>query len=337
MQINQARYYEIIRDDRKLDEFIKNLSIDEFKKLLIQLNCFVRGISEDEGGFHGGYMYAGQLISPDRETQNEVLELSLKVLKDMRGRKERAAYMYYLINNLHLFSDGNGRTSRLVYDMLSNRDFSFQTDEVYTHNEKGFKKIGCFEEKRGIAPIRRFNAILGEQLYKEVLGATGLDSGQLEQFNNIVTYIQSDLGPEYNEAYIPEEVRKELSTEEIDLIGKCLCDNNSTYSIGGLTMLILSAQKGRLAEVLAINAEDAKKAAMPELRNPRLIFKITYSDEDLAQRIFEGWTKEDYLNAIEVAKALKKGMYLCGIKIFTDEAYLESLNQILGRDTTREK
>lgn len=37
--------YDILKDDKKLDEFLSNLSIDDFKKYLIFLNSQVRRYS----------------------------------------------------------------------------------------------------------------------------------------------------------------------------------------------------------------------------------------------------------------------------------------------------
>ena len=130
--------YDILHDDEKLREYLNNLSFDKFKELLKFLNNqVVEGLS-GKGEFHDGYMKVGALISPNDEIQERILEQAFQILKRIKPRKVKAGLMYYLINYLHLFSDGNGRTSRLVFKMLSDGKFKLTPESIkeFIHDDR---------------------------------------------------------------------------------------------------------------------------------------------------------------------------------------------------------
>ena len=75
-----------------------------------------------------------------------------ELLKNVKGRKNKATIMYYLINDLHLFQDGNGRTSRCIYELLANQEFDINANDYFSHNGDDLAKISGwkFEEDKNI-------------------------------------------------------------------------------------------------------------------------------------------------------------------------------------------
>ncbi len=64
--------------------------------------------------FHDGRMFVGGMISPNRDTQIEILDKTIDAVATINDDKYRSALAYYQLNSLHLFPDANGRTSRAV-------------------------------------------------------------------------------------------------------------------------------------------------------------------------------------------------------------------------------
>ena len=63
-------------------------------------------------------MLAGDLVSPTKEVQMKTLEYLTQNMSKVPDKKARATMVYYTLLNLHMFSDGNGRTSRFMYDLI---------------------------------------------------------------------------------------------------------------------------------------------------------------------------------------------------------------------------
>ncbi|MCL2382756.1 MAG: Fic family protein [Oscillospiraceae bacterium] len=96
-------------------------------------------------------MYVGGLISPSKEIQMRIAEKGLETLPKIDDDKARAALAYYLINLLHMYSDGNGRTSRLIYEILNNPEFDIPSkSEQYTHKEGEDSGVRNFYNIHGI-------------------------------------------------------------------------------------------------------------------------------------------------------------------------------------------
>ena len=166
----------MLTDEQKTDEFLSNLTGEDIKNLLIYVNSKVRNISNEENGFCRNTMYVGDLISPNNEIQSRYMDKIAKALNKVEGRKIKATMMYYLINELHLFEDGNGRTSRAIFEMLTNKDFSFENNENLIHVPGGIDghgtsrlQTGEFEKKNNITGVWRIESVTNYYLYRAMI------------------------------------------------------------------------------------------------------------------------------------------------------------------------
>lgn len=162
---------EIVKTNNGLDEFIANMTYEDFRKLLISINCFVRGISKEQGGIYDGYMLVSDLISPSNDIQEICLDRLLDVLKALKERKERGTLLYYMVNDLHLFKDGNGRTSRFLFELITNNDFNLDnSNPIYSHTSGEFSKLKFtdFEKSRGIISTSLINNWVSYFLLEEL-------------------------------------------------------------------------------------------------------------------------------------------------------------------------
>lgn len=99
--------------NKKIESFTSN----EIMELLTKLNKYLRGLEDVE--VRHDDMAAGDLIAPTREVQDEILDYLMNNLEKIKDDKAKAAVFYYTLINLHMFSDGNGRTFRFMYDLIS--------------------------------------------------------------------------------------------------------------------------------------------------------------------------------------------------------------------------
>ena len=116
------------------------------------------------------FVYAGTLICPVKWVQLNIAEKTLKALPKIDDDKARATLAYSIINLLHMFSDGNGRTSRLVFEILNNPEFNIEeTSEQYIHKEGQSRGIRNIESKHGIISnqntLEHINALTQNTVY----------------------------------------------------------------------------------------------------------------------------------------------------------------------------
>lgn len=120
----------IFSDEEHKREFLKNLSTEEFTQLLEGLNGILRNKKKEDWKMDGqdvgvgGNIFTGlEYISPRQEDKPELLDKLLSSVKKMneegKDLKDIALAVSATINAIHPFLDGNGRTSRFVYSILT--------------------------------------------------------------------------------------------------------------------------------------------------------------------------------------------------------------------------
>ena len=113
----------IVEDQEAKNEFIKNITPEEFRKLLVRINGMIRGIPATQRTIDGTTNI--RVIDPKTETftysppfqedKEELLDQALAALKRMGVSQDSAAMLGTAVNAIHPFKDGNGRTSRFLY------------------------------------------------------------------------------------------------------------------------------------------------------------------------------------------------------------------------------
>src|SRR4030042_6451575 len=111
-------------------EFTKDLmndktemNFEQFKDFLIRINGIVRNIPIKKRYIDGQNVqltgFVENALVPKHEDKEELLKYAFEFLKDIK--KEDWKYlMQAVINAVHLFKDGNGRTSRTIYQLFKN-------------------------------------------------------------------------------------------------------------------------------------------------------------------------------------------------------------------------
>ena len=277
MNYTEDEVLEILKDDSRIDEFLSSLTGDDLKKYLIYVNSKVRNVPYAKNEICSQTMVAGSLVSPNNEIQNRYFDKMANALSNVQGRKNKATMMYYLINELHLFEDGNGRTSRAVFEMLNNRDFSFENNDNFAHT-------AC----EIIGETAKVN---NEDYTKKIIVMT--DAGAL-----LETSLNDDSTTLNNPVYIPDEINQQLSQAQIEQIQNALADNNGALvTTSGLTMLTMLLKNESTKDIKDFSYADGQMFSFPLDNN-----------NDDKDRILGKWQKEDFFKAINIANLLKENM-----------------------------
>lgn len=301
----------LFKDEQKKNELIDNLNGEDLKELLIYINSKVRGISIEDGGIYTGEkMMAGALVSPKGAIQQEYFEKMADLLKKVDGNERKATVMYYLINQLHLFRDGNGRTSRCVYELLSNGDFDINNNDYFSHNERDMAKIPSwkFERDKGMLSAQYAGSYASCFIYK-YLAEQGLTYMSEDLKESLAIRTNNDAAvQEYTGVYISDEARKTITTKEVNEINRALLDNNEWYSVAGLTMLIMLNMKKNKTPIEELSYSGKRLPKQNGFVNRDVIWIDDEEKREVSDKSMKDWTREDYVTAIEVADKIKEMM-----------------------------
>lgn len=130
----------------KLDSDENEVSFDNFKSFLIRLNGIAREIPIKQRKFDGqnveitGGLLNETILPPRSEDKEDLLKLAFDSSRELS--KEDSSYMLpAVINEVHMFVDGNGRTSRIIHLLLSD----FDKDTFDTELQKALGSEGRFD------------------------------------------------------------------------------------------------------------------------------------------------------------------------------------------------
>jgi len=142
------------RPQQRLDWLMQQTG-ESFGNVLLHVNSTARGLSPEEHGFDGEGVQAGTIdgsIPPDQEdkitllgelvsaTQQHIAIQSEKGEDPQSIMSELAVAIPTVVNKLHLFADGNGRTSRMLRMVLRDGDqLTPEKTEALVH-KNGYEK-----------------------------------------------------------------------------------------------------------------------------------------------------------------------------------------------------
>ena len=133
-----------------------SLSFDEFKSYLEKVNAALRdkNIGEEDTGVRAQGMRVAGMVSLPYNLQLDVLQQYYQSLSKIDDNQEKAALSYYVLNDLHLFGDGNGRISRFMYQLFDNSfDINYLIHDCTNEQIKGCSE---FLEEKNIEDIENF-------------------------------------------------------------------------------------------------------------------------------------------------------------------------------------
>ena len=229
---------EIFGTPEKSKIFLDSLDYDGFKKYLSFVNGVERNIPSAERGrvsnsrvrSESGLM--GTEISyrpPHQNFRDKLLKMAFEKAQNLDDPEMAGLTLGLSINAIHYFADGNGRTARITYALLSEGyDGSLETQERYSsllENTKGREVVNPNPTISGIDRTIRsemFSGVMEERGYTEAFG----DKPPVSIYDG------------YPDAFAGEYTPEELAVaDDIDAQGRLMLYR--TMESGGMTMISL--------------------------------------------------------------------------------------------------
>lgn len=224
-------------------EFLDSLSYDDFKRWISFVNGVERGIPKSE---------RGQVSDSHVQSENPLMGTEVEYRpphKDFRERLLKMAFekaqlvddpeiagltLGLSINAIHYFADGNGRTARMTFALLSRGyDGSQENQEYYS---------SLLENTKGREIVNPNPAISGvdRKIRSEMFGKIQEKSGYKEAFGDrLPTYVYDGYPDAMAGEYSPQEL---AVSDEIDAQGRLMLYH--TMESGGMEMISLMATFG---------------------------------------------------------------------------------------------
>lgn len=327
-------------------ELIKNgsLSFEQFVLFLENVNAILTGknLGDESTGIYQGYMLAGDLVSPTNKVQMEILRQYYDALHKIENPKEKSALSYYILNNLHLFEDGNGRTSRFMYQFFDN---NFDIDYV-VHNESDFSIKGTIiEQDKNIKDVDTVNYMANYILFKNLI-SNGIikNDVRLQKYNIIRTFGKSSFILSHtNQTDLPESVKEALGATDLERFEKNITNNNGNITVAGISMCIMLTKLGILEQALDKNEEnikEMKKAPISGINyDKRLIFRVGSKELKKSDIDFSNWSANMCNDFSSISEDIHKQQLQTLIDIFINpKRYMYDqnstfLSQIINEET----
>jgi hypothetical protein len=267
-----------------------------------------------------------ELIAPEPELQRELFEEYLDAIKKTKGKEKKALLAFYAINNLHLFIDGNGRTSRAVYYLIRDGDLSHVNDLI-SHNDRfafDLKQYDWFDGddgsgrrdfllSNGIKPAKEMGMITTEYLQGEMIYTGELD----ESLNRKNIYINSMVSSQgLVGVMMHKRNRLALTPEERISLNYAMSDGGMGTTIAGLALASIIEEKGQT---------DVANRAFSSGNNflgLRVNFNEEYDSPAIIQatkNLYSEWEPDDYRALLKKYREIKKRYNETIMKFFTED------------------
>lgn len=308
LYLEKMGYLDIFSDLDKSEYFFQNLTSEQFKSMVIGLNKKLRGFSDDEECLSTA-MVAGDLVAPTSDIWDQIIDNLVNTLKDLNDNKDRALLIYYSLINLHMFSDGNGRTARVLYDLVCNE---LGNINYYIHGDKEAHSYTIdFERFKNIPDISYINSLANSNIITSVLPHLG-------QFEACVIdkYVMVGLGNfSFVNDVLPSTVSEQLTDEELEKLEIIMSDSlGINYTVSGLSFLCKALKKGQLQDWIFLDNDLCQKYGDP-FDGGRLCFRVRK-----ASSLLDEWTVDDYRDLIDFGNYFKLEQFKSVNKLFLDNS-----------------
>src|SRR3989344_8894648 len=225
--LKRAHVYDYVKDISSGEE--KMPDFKEFKDFLVRLNGIAREIPISERKPDGENVrlsgFIGGALVPKHSDKEELLKYAYESIPNIK--KEDVKYLLpAMVNAVHLFADGNGRTSRILHQLLSEHA---SEEEFLSETQKALGKYGRFES----ADIN--TELINFELKREVLKKHDWNfddltapEGKLDNKNFRFTSLEAHNMSNDENIVLPKEVKEFFDLEE----------KNKHYAVTAIYMLL---------------------------------------------------------------------------------------------------
>lgn len=141
--LNRIGAYEYVQNLVSHPELRKQFTFEEFKNFLIRINGMARDISTSQRRGDGETVYLegfDTALMPRHEDKEGILQEAYDSIEKVSPGDE-SYLLPAVVNAVHLFADGNGRTSRVLHTLL----YSKSEEEFTKHLRQAVGKNGRYD------------------------------------------------------------------------------------------------------------------------------------------------------------------------------------------------
>lgn len=221
--LKRTKLLDLRKSDEQFNNWFHELSYEGFSDYLTRLNGILRKVPIKQRSVDGKNVEISfgatddiSYLPPAAEQKNDLMKETFDVLKEIPDNEDRALLIYYALQAIHPYSDGNGRTGRLLYEIIGKDGKELtkeQLSDLLDHDQEGHTGTGkgrdIFAEK--VLDASSAYYFINREVAKEILGENFLEE-------NGKIYATSALGV----GFLSEAAKKKLSPEEATLTEKIL-------------------------------------------------------------------------------------------------------------------
>ena len=298
--LDKTKFLETRKSDEQFDEWIQKLSYEDFSNYLTRLNGILREVpikqrSVDGKGVEISFGVVGDEISylpPAAEEKENLMRETFDALKNIPDNEDRALLTYYALQAIHPYSDGNGRTGRLVHELISAEGKELTKEklsELLDHDKGGNTGTGegrdAFAKK--VLEANSAYYLINREVAKDIFGGDFL-----KEYGNIFYTGMVGIGN------VPESVA--ISAEEKELAQKIIGEADvKCFSFRGMAILKLLQENGKLSNYeFPVSRTTGEKEVVPEDVGKKL---LGIDNEKFEAEL----TAEEIKRLIEIHKDIK--------------------------------
>lgn len=182
--LDRIHAQEVLKDDEKFFEWFKNLTFDQFKRHLVDFNGMLRDLPPGKRSFDapeteqvGGEVQGTEYLPPAPQDKENLLREAFEASKHIKNRKDIALLEYLSVQVVHPFLDGNGRTGRLIYRLLSGEFNSPLAEDpeikaliVHGTGEEETESPGRKKMAEKLKPVDEINRYVSREMARDLFG-----------------------------------------------------------------------------------------------------------------------------------------------------------------------
>lgn len=319
--LEKTGFIDIRRSDEKFEQWLQGSNFESCAEIVDRLNGIVRGQSIAERAKGYSHMEVrgddSLYLSPPVEIKGLLLKEVFEALKRIPNNDDRAALIYYSFLAIHPYSDGNGRTARLLSEIISTSGKTLSEGRLKVLTDHGDnahspKARRAFSEK--LVEPEDANYYFKRELAKDLFGEEFFNKyGRISASSDIQAndkWYASDYHYEYQ---LPAQAQFEFSkSEQAGLTGILNEMDESLLPFVSLTLAKFFSEKGRLYDFVSGEESLHSNTAAPEDINKKNLIL----DGSRIQTFLETATLEELHRLMEINTEIKMNYIRQMIDVF---------------------